>query len=248
MTDVANAKRKDEVTLSRTSNQVLGPPFTRARGWQQVPCPDPQGCWTYCTLNDDTGFALLQMGTDPHPPTTPLRICWSWTGWKKPHVYAGWNTVFCAVLRTGPVTVRGNGGTCVPRAFISLHPEGGGRPIENSVILSSNRTHVVCAVAPRPGYYTVGVSINIRSAFQGSADPYCEIIGTFEWVTRGYTALQAADLPAEIAGIASHTVEDADMLHEDREFGDAELLEQLNAFRDAAEAEVVTGPPAFRAQ
>lgn len=239
---VAQSPTATATAIDRTRPATLGPEYSRANGWTPVPCRDPRGYWTYCILRD-SGDIVLQMGSRPHGSDAGQTIGWAWTGWKKARVYASPGTVFCAVVKTGTVSVRPNGGTTVPRAFLSLHPEGGGRPVESSIVLQSNRTQVVCVPAPRAGYYNVHAEFNIRSVYSGSAKPYCEILGKFETVVSSYGYFQ----PSSFAETATtlQAPADAGPELEEMEFGDPELLEQLTARQEAAGGEALAGPEAF---
>ena len=213
-------------------------------GWRQVPALTPNGYWTHYRLDNYTGGVVLQMGSLSDRPPSP-KIGWTWTGWKKPYVYARAGESFFVTARTRAVTVRPNGGVTVPRVFISLHPQGGGGPIESSVVVRSNRTHVVAVTAPRNGYYTLHTSFNIRSVRSGGAYPYCEILGTLDPVIHmvrqfalGATFAGAVDeeLPEDVAQL---------LQPEEREFADEELAEQLALIDAEPGIEIPAGAAAF---
>ncbi len=222
----------------------LAAPFIRPWGWEQVPTPTPNGYWVTHRLNNDTGGVVLQMGSLGSHQQNPL-IGWTWAGWKKPGVYARGGDSFLVVARTGTVTAEGYGGQTVPRVFASLHPEGGGRPIESSVVIGSNRTHYVSVTAPYSGRFTLHAEFNIRSVRSGYAYPYCRIEGTLNPVIhwfRGYAP------GTTFAGVADEELPEdvAQLLQpEEREFTDGELAEQLALLEKEPGIEIPDGPEAF---
>lgn len=159
------------------------PPFCPP--WQKFrsPATNPPGFWTAVGHDVWTGGIVMQLGTTPHGPATPLtrsslQAGYHWQG----YLCSGWHSITIR-FQFGPVTLHQNGGTVTGKVYAHL-----GGPLElpirerrhfnkSAAVVSKGCVYVtINAYLEDAGTYKLLLGGQLDSEYSCSANPYGEII------------------------------------------------------------------------
>jgi hypothetical protein len=186
-------------TTESTTDDAIVPGITPAppflTPWRVIDSAEPPGFWKAVGVDPWRGTWVMQLGTDPHPATAPLTagelvVGFRFTGFLR----AGYHT-FLVRFANGPVSVSPNGGQISASLFLNVDGRG------TSQIAQRNSVQYlqVARYLTVGGTHTISFGGLIRSAFQGAASPYAEIISGAEFRHFPGVASLGADVQAESA-------------------------------------------------
>ena len=156
------------------------PPFTAPWGRFRNPPQDPPGYWSAIRHDVWNGSFVMQLGTLPHPATSPqtngsLFVGYQWMG----YLPAGRHN-FTVRVHLGPVSQRPNGGQV--QAFLLAQLFGPQGQLADFIDLPASRfdsywsLRVTAPTVLKAGNYTFRFGGGIVSSFQRDQTPYGEII------------------------------------------------------------------------
>ena len=189
--------------------QLIAPPFPG-----RVSTPAPPGFWIAAGNRDVwSGGVVMQMGTQPHSPATAptagqLYVGYQWQGVLEPGFYT-FQVRFDVVSVSRGTRGGGSLQTCL---FTKLEGPGISRPSYKFLEVSGGgicyMAESVFAIAA--GTYALQVGGFIGSFYQGSQDPYAEIILRRTEVvrSRGFAGSQVQALGLEAEQEAGFTAAD----------------------------------------
>lgn len=155
--------------IAASPSIASAPPFLAP--WRVINSPEPAGFWKAVGVRPLVGDWVMQLGADPHPSNAPftageLIAGFQWYG----YLPTGLHT-FIVRFANGPITVNAAGGQVSANLF--LHVDGRG---PSQVAQRNGVQYLVVARFLFAGNHTVSFGGIIKSAYQGTANPYCEII------------------------------------------------------------------------
>ncbi|MEA2563448.1 MAG: hypothetical protein QOH06_4952 [Acidobacteriota bacterium] len=174
------------------------PPFLAP--WRVINSPEPAGFWKAVGVRPLVGDWVMQLGANPHPSNAPytageLIAGFQWSG----YLPTGLHT-FIVRFANGPITANANGGQISANLFLQVDGRGPS-PV------AAQRNGVQYLVVSRflfAGNHTVSFGGILKSAYQGLANPYGEMICARSEFTHfsgpyEFASIQAAATPAGLS-------------------------------------------------
>ena len=177
---MSNLQTATAEAIATTVPVPSGPPFTSPWTRFRNPPTDPSGFWTAIRHDVWNGAILLQLGTQPHPITTPptggsLYVGYNWAG----YLPAGRHN-FTVRFHVGPVSLRPNGGQVEGLLLAQLFGPHG--QLADIIPVPANRLdsywtlRVTSPSDLKAGQYTFRFGAALISNYQRDQMPYGEII------------------------------------------------------------------------
>ena len=158
-------------TAVASANIASAPPFLAP--WRVINSPEPAGFWKAVGVRPLGGDWVMQLGTDPHPPNAPftageLIAGFQWFG----YLPTGLHT-FIVRFANGPITANPSGGQISASLFLTVDGVG-----PSQIAQRNGVQYLVVSRFLFAGTHTLRFGGLIKSAYQGLASPYGEIIVT----------------------------------------------------------------------
>ena len=216
----ATASTTDAIAAS--ASIASAPPFLAP--WRVINSPEPAGFWKAVGVRPWVGDWVMQLGADPHPSNAPytageLIAGFQWSG----YLPTGLHT-FIVRFANGPITANASGGQISANLF--LHVDGRGT---SQVAQRNGVQYLLVSRFLFAGTHTLSFGGIIKSAFQGLASPYGEIIVARSEFTHFSGPYEFASIQAAAAPLGLSKVDLGESLFDEEKLKTVEISPRKEA-------------------